>query len=101
MTKRRMYYEGRTAEGVGMLGELVGYSATPAVIESWSTEKRAEFEMYCERVHLKASDNPVRVPPRPAWLPEPWKGPTRDTGEFSGDLWGAGGTVIEADGLTA
>ena len=53
---------------------LIGYSASLRTIARWPVAKRVEAEVYAVRVHLRASDNPVRVPPRPAWMPDPWKG---------------------------
>lgn len=68
--------------------ELVGWTADPAVIAAWPMVKRVEAEAYVVRVHLRASDNIVRIPPRPRWMGEPWKGPDapvhlRDT------VWGS------------
>lgn len=54
---------------------LVGWTADPSVIAAWPLAKRVEAEAYVARVHLRASDNPVRIPPRPRWMGEPWKGP--------------------------
>ncbi len=54
--------------------ELVGWTAPPEAIATWSLRRRVEAEVYAVRVHLSAGDNPVRVPPRPSWFPDPWKG---------------------------
>ncbi len=86
MTKRKRYFEARSAEGISSLGLCIGYDVSADVIASWDAAKRQEFEIYAERVHLKASDNPVQVPPRPSWLPDPWQG--------ADDDWGKGPTII-------
>lgn len=58
--------------------ELVGWTAKPAEIEKWPPYRRVEAAVYAWRVHLRAGDNPIPVPPRPSWFPEPWRGPSRD-----------------------
>jgi hypothetical protein len=58
--------------------ELVGWTAEPSAIESWPKLRRIEAQLYAVRVHLRAGDNPVTVPPRPEWFPEPWKGASAD-----------------------
>lgn len=73
-----------------MLG-LVGYEASPAVLETWSVEQRVQAEVYAANVHLRASDNVLRKHPKPDWLPEPWQGP-----EGPDALFGASGTPLEA-----
>jgi hypothetical protein len=55
--------------------ELVGWTASVEAIAAWPMLRRVEAEVYAARVHLRASDNPVRVPPRPKWMGEPWRGP--------------------------
>lgn len=55
--------------------ELVGWTADLATIAAWPLSRRVEAEAYVVRVHLRASDNIVRVPQRPRWMGEPWKGP--------------------------
>lgn len=54
---------------------LVGWTAELVVIAGWPMLKRVEAEVYAARSYLRASDNIVRVPPRPRWMGEPWKGP--------------------------
>lgn len=54
---------------------LVGFDASEEVIEGWTLRQRVEAEVYAAREHASASDNPVQRHPRPAWLPEPWRGP--------------------------
>ena len=88
MTKRKRYFEARTNDGISSLGLCIGYDASADVVATWDAAKREEFEIYAERVTLKASDNPVQVPPRPSWLPEPWQGAM--------DEWGKGPTIITA-----
>lgn len=69
-------YKGRKPEGVCILASLVGYAIDPDYFGLLSPEQQRELEVWAERTHLRASDNPVRVPPRPTWLPgEPWQGP--------------------------
>jgi len=75
-----------TAHQLRDLLGLIGYRVTLRTIASWPMAKRVAGEVYAVRVHLRASDNPVRVPPRPAWMPEPWGG--RET------FMGPGGTVL-------
>lgn len=53
---------------------LVGWTAEPATIAAWPLVKRVEAEAYAVREYLRASDNIVRVPPRPRWMGEPWQG---------------------------
>ena len=85
----KRYFDRRTNEGISSLGLCIGYDISAEVIASWDAAKREEFEIYAERMHLRASDNPVRVPPRPAWLPAPWAGHE--------DEWGCGPTAIALD----
>lgn len=66
----------------GCLG-LVGYTASIDTVSDWPLRKRVEFVIWAQYVHLKASDNAVQVPPRPAWLPEPWSGPEQGEGVFA------------------
>jgi hypothetical protein len=69
-------YKDRSPEGVCILAGLVGYEIDPDGLELLTTEQRRELEVWAERTHLRASDNPVRLPPKPAWLPaKPWDGP--------------------------
>jgi hypothetical protein len=63
---------------------LVGYDASPEEIHEWPLDRRVEAEVWAARVHLRASDNPIRVPPRPEWMPAPWLGPSRGKGIFGG-----------------
>lgn len=57
----------------------VGYSASEETIEGWPVRKRVDVLLYCANVLLRASDNldgrARRAMPRPAWMPQPWKGP--------------------------
>lgn len=65
---------GLDAETTRDIFELVGYTASVETIASWTLFKRVEAEVYCSSVHMRASDNPTPVPPRPEWMGEPWKG---------------------------
>lgn len=69
---------------------LVGYTAELSTIEAWPLRKRVEAEVYAASVHMRASDNPTPVPPKPEWMGEPWKGPRE----------GEEGTLWESPGLT-
>lgn len=55
--------------------ELVGYTADLTAIATWPLRKRVDAEVYCASVHMRASDNPTPVPPRPDWMGEAWRGP--------------------------
>jgi hypothetical protein len=65
----------KLAETIRDILSLVGYAADVDAILAWPLLKRVEAEVYCASVHMRASDNPVPVPPRPEWMGEPWKGP--------------------------
>lgn len=81
-------YKGRSVEGVCLLASLVGYDVPVDSANLLTDEQLRELEVWAERTHLRASDNPVRVPPRPSWLPnQPWKGPE--------DTWGNGPTPVD------
>lgn len=74
------------AEGVRVLPDvlsLVGYEVTSEVVASWPLRKRVDAEVWAICVHARASDNPSPVPPRPEWMPEPWKGPEQGEGVFA------------------
>lgn len=81
-------FKGRNAAGIAILGGLVGYGVSEATVAAWPKGKRHEFETWAERTHLRASDNVVRVPPRPTWLPAPWGGEE--------DAWGPTPTNIDS-----
>jgi hypothetical protein len=81
----RPIYTGRTTEGVVDLASLVGYEICHA--EALTPAQLLELEVWAERTHLRASDNVVRVPPRPTWLPDPWQG--------AADQWGRGPTKVD------
>jgi hypothetical protein len=51
-----------------LLATLGEGSPGVATIVTWSHKQRAIVEDYAARVHLSASDNPVRVPRRPKCL---------------------------------
>lgn len=72
-----------------VLASLVGYELDDLTAEKLTDEQLSAFNNWASSTHLRASDNPVRVPPRPAWLPSPWAG--------ADDDWGAGPTTITAD----
>lgn len=47
---------------------LVCYVVPKKVIKAWTPEQRKLAETWAAKTHLRASDNPVRVPPRPSFL---------------------------------
>lgn len=75
---RKLAANPATPETVRAVLSLIGYIASEADIKAWPLFRRIEAEAYALCVHLRASDNPTRVPVRPAWFPEPWKGPTEE-----------------------
>ena len=66
---------GKIISGLQMVLRLVGFDASTEVVADWDLQRRVEVSVYAAYEHLSASDNPVRRHPRPAWLPEPWRGP--------------------------
>ena len=70
----------------------VGIDAKPETVSGWSMEHRCAAELWATRVYLSASDNPVRVPPRPRFLPAPWCGP-ESGGEPS--IWDTNATPMQ------
>lgn len=84
-------YKGRPIEGVCILAGLVGYEIDASNAAALTVEQLRELEVWAERTHLRASDNPVRVPPRPTWLPAPWQGPA--------DHWGRGPTPVDCQAI--
>lgn len=72
---RRAARDLSSAQVLRDLLELVGWTADLDTISTWPKQARVEAEVYAVRVHLRAGDNIVTVPPRPRWFPEPWKGP--------------------------
>jgi hypothetical protein len=56
---------------------LVGYDVSAEVVATWSMREHVEAIVYALNVHARASDNPLRKHPRPAWLPQPWQGHER------------------------
>lgn len=80
-------WKGRKPEGVCILASLVGYEVNVDDFAKLSAEQQRELEVWAERTHLRASDNPVRVPPKPAWLPpDAWAGPS--AGPENDDIFG-------------
>jgi len=65
----------------GVLG-LIGYDASVEEIANWPLQKRVEAVIYGGNVHARASDNPIQRHPKPAWLPDPWRGPDVGEGVF-------------------
>lgn len=71
--------------------ERVGYTSTPEAVAAWPLRRRIEAEAYAARVHLRASDNALRAHPKPAWMGEPWQGPTEGT---PGTVWEQAGCTV-------
>jgi len=82
----------QAAETVRDILELVGYTADVEAILAWPLLKRVEAEVYCASVHMRASDNPTPVPPRPEWMGEAWKG--QGTDGFGDGLFGGPGATV-------
>jgi hypothetical protein len=57
--------------------ELVCTEVPLAVVKAWTWDQRAEAERWAGLLHLKASDNPVRVPPVPAHVEQYREGAAR------------------------
>lgn len=55
---------------------LIGYDVPLKVLKSWSKERLLTLEKYAGAVHLRASDNPVKIPPLPSCIEKyevkPW-----------------------------
>lgn len=64
----------------------VGFELTEASAAKLSPRRLVEFASWAACAHLRASDNIVRMPPRPDWLPAAWQG--------LDDEWGRGPTPI-------
>nr|WP_316642853.1 hypothetical protein [uncultured Roseateles sp.] len=57
----------------------VGIDADLATVASWSSADAEAAAEWAAATHFSASDNDdVVVPPRPSFLPQPWKGPEGD-----------------------
>ena len=55
-------------ETLWVILSLVCIEIEPGILDTWSPEDRELAEIWALKTHLRASDNPVRVPPRPAIL---------------------------------
>jgi hypothetical protein len=62
---------------------LVGYRVPLASLQRWPLRKRVEAEVHASVEHLRASDNAIKRHPRPAWMPEPFRGPRSSPSRFS------------------
>ncbi len=51
--------------------DMVDCKVSLREILSWTDEQREQAETWAAKVHLRASDNIVRVPTRPRFLPMP------------------------------
>ena len=69
---------------VSPVGFASAYRRAPAVVRTWSLDKRVEAEVYAVTVHLRANEHPIRRCPRPDWMPEPWQGEEQGEGVFAG-----------------
>jgi hypothetical protein len=64
---------------------LVGLAPSEKTVATWWQAQRQVALEWASATHLYASDNDdVHVPPRPPFLPDPWKGPYNDTGDVFG-----------------
>lgn len=88
MSTPRKPPKGWTPEGACDVLLLVGYELDASALSVLSVQQLLEAEHWAAKTHLRASDNPVRVPPRPTWLPEPWRG-------GGGGLWGDAPTKVD------
>jgi hypothetical protein len=50
---------------------LVGVQVPPEQVARWSDGQRLDAERWASAVHLDASDNTVKVPPKPEFLQFP------------------------------
>jgi hypothetical protein len=76
-------------QGLCDLLSLVGYFVAPIVVAGWPFRKRIDAAVWAYQSHLRASDNHVKVPPRPAWMPPPGNGPQQGDG-----IWASSPTVL-------
>jgi hypothetical protein len=65
---------GQVIQMVRDLLGLVGFDATPEAIAEWDARKRVEAHVFAAYEHSRASDNPIPIHPKLAWLPAPWAG---------------------------
>ncbi len=72
---KRVAKDMATPEQLRSILLLVGYDAEESTIAKWPVPKRVQLEVFAVNQHLRASDNPIRRHPQPAWLPAPWQGP--------------------------
>lgn len=83
----RAYDDGNDAFLTRMALLMVGIDVSETFVESWHPFCRAAAEVWAVRVHLRAGDCPIRVPPKPNFLPQAWQG----EGDVGG-IWGPGPT---------
>lgn len=50
---------------------MVDVQADMETIKGWTVDQRNEAQKWAGKVHMRAADNIVRVPPRPDFLPDP------------------------------
>jgi hypothetical protein len=76
----KMHYktEDLTPAKVWDLMALVGYRVPVKVIKRWTYEARDQACWWAAQTHLRASDNPVRVPPKPVFVLERYYRPLRE-----------------------
>jgi len=68
MTTRRLGPNDITVNVLVDILALVSLDAPKSLVAGWGQKTRKEVEAYCLAVHLRASDNIVRVPPKPVVL---------------------------------
>lgn len=54
---------------------LIGYEVDTNDVGKLTLRRKVDLAVYALTTHARASDNPIRVPPRPCGLPDPWCGP--------------------------
>lgn len=50
---------------------MVDVQVDMETIEGWTVDQRNEAQKWAGKLHMRAADNIVRVPPRPDFLPDP------------------------------
>lgn len=77
---RKLAAKPATPETVRAILSLVGFIASEDEIKAWPLFRRIEAEAYALCVHLRAGDNPTRVPVKPVWFPKAWQGRAQGVG---------------------
>ena len=64
-----------SASAVVTILSLVSVRAEPDTVKGWTQHERVLAYDWAYRIHLRASDNPVRLRPRPTFIPVDWGTP--------------------------